>query len=138
MSKKDRILRALAIAVTLVAIFIIGITISVLLWRLPSPWGVVSNIGFVFLVLVAMVYLDLGKNEKKMTKYYFISYVFCDGDTKGYGHCLMSADSPTLKVILKEIQRHHGFKTLLTILCLKDLSKEEYEMLKGGSEHGED
>lgn len=132
MSKKDRILGALAIVVTLVAIFGILLTIDILLWRLPSPWDVVTNICFVFLVLVAMVYLDLGKNEKKMTKYYFISYVCCDGGPTACGHCLMSADNLTLKGILKEIQRLHGFKTLPTILCLKDLSKEEYEMLKGG------
>lgn len=67
MSKKDRILGALAIVVTLVAIFGIFLTIDILLWRLPSPWDVATNIGFGILVLVAMVYLDLGKNEKKMT-----------------------------------------------------------------------
>lgn len=41
----------------------------------------------------------------------------------------MAAENPTLKGIAKEIQRAHNFDDMPVILCLKDLSKEEYEML---------
>lgn len=73
-----------------------------------------------------------------MTKYYFISYIHCNGGTTTYGHCVMLVNNTDLNGILRAIQRSQDFKTLPTILCLKDLSKREYEMLKGGSEHGED
>lgn len=42
-----------------------------------------------------------------------------------------------LNGITQMIQKGNDFKTSPTILCLKDLSKKEYKMLKGGS-HGED
>lgn len=65
MSNKDRILGALAIAVTLTVAFGTGIMISKLLHLLPSPWGVVSNIVFGVLGLTAIVYIWLGKLEKE-------------------------------------------------------------------------
>lgn len=66
-----------------------------------------------------------------MTKYYFASYIHCDGSVTTYGHCMVSVNNLDLTGISREIQTANNFKTLPTILCLKDLSKEEYEMLKG-------
>lgn len=78
-----------------------------------------------------------GRKEEKMTKYYFISYIHCNGNVTTYGHCMMQVCNLDLTGIAQEIQEINNFKTLPTILCLKDLSEKEYEMLKGGS-HGED
>lgn len=69
-----------------------------------------------------------------MTKYYFVSYIYVEGARKVYGNCLIKACKLTLTEMLEEIRKVNGFKTLPTIDCLKDLSKEEYEMLKGGEE----
>ncbi len=66
-----------------------------------------------------------------MTKYYFISYICCNGNVTTYGHCIMTVTNIDLTGIVREIQNVNNFKTLPTILCLKDLSKGEYEMLKG-------
>lgn len=43
----------------------------------------------------------------------------------------MDVNNLDLTGISREIQTANNFKTLPTILCLKDLSKEEYKMLKG-------
>lgn len=67
-----------------------------------------------------------------MTKYYFISYIHCNGNVTSYGHCLMMVNNTDLTGISQELQKINNFDTLPTILCLKDLSKKEYEMLKGG------
>lgn len=72
-----------------------------------------------------------------MTKYYFISYIYCGEGITTYGDCMASVNNLDLNGITKMIQKANDFKTSPTILCLKDLSKKEYEMLKGGS-HGED
>lgn len=71
------------------------------------------------------------KEEKTMTKYYFISYIHCNGSATTYGHCIMQVNNSDLTGITREIQKINNFKTLPTIICLKDLSKKEYEMLKG-------
>lgn len=67
-----------------------------------------------------------------MTKHYFISYISCDGNATTYGHCMMQVCNLDLTGISREIQKVNNFNTLPTILCLKDLSKKEYEMLSGG------
>lgn len=69
-----------------------------------------------------------------MTKYYFISYICCNGNVTTYGHCMMTVNNLGLTDIVREIQKVNNFKFLPTILCLKDLSKKEYEMLKGDEE----
>ena len=69
-----------------------------------------------------------------MTKRYFISYICCNGNVTTYGHCLMQVCNLDLTGISQKLQERNNFKTLPTILCLKDLSKEEYEMLKGDEE----
>lgn len=69
-----------------------------------------------------------------MTKYYFISYIHCNGNATTCGHCLMTVSDTDLTGIVREIQKINNFKTLPTIICLKDLSKKEYEMLKGDEE----
>lgn len=66
-----------------------------------------------------------------MTKYYFVSYISCDGNATTYGHCMVRVCNLDLTGKIREIQKINNFKTLPTILCLKDLSKKEYEMLKG-------
>lgn len=45
---------------------------------------------------------------------------------------MMQVCNLDLTGIAQEIQKINNFKTLPTILCLKDLSKKEYEMLSGG------
>ena len=67
-----------------------------------------------------------------MTKYYFISYICYNGNVTTYGHCMMQVCNHDLTSIICKIKEVNGFKNLPTILCLKDLSKEEYEMLNGG------
>lgn len=66
-----------------------------------------------------------------MTKYYFVSYIHTNNNVTTYGHCMMTVNNLNLNGIAQEIQKINNFKTLPTILCLKDLSKEEYEMLSG-------
>lgn len=60
-----KLLASLIIAVTLAAAFGLGVMISKVLYLLPSPWGVVSNIVFGVLGLTAIIYVWLGKLEKK-------------------------------------------------------------------------
>lgn len=69
-----------------------------------------------------------------MTKHYFISYICCNGNVTIYGHCMMTVNNLDLTGITREIQKINNFKTLPTIICLKDLSEKEYEMLKGDEE----
>lgn len=68
-----------------------------------------------------------------MTKYYFISYIHCNNNDMTYGHCIMHVNNLDINGIACKIKDVSKFNHLPTILCLKDLSKEEYEMLKGGS-----
>lgn len=75
-----------------------------------------------------------GGKEGAMTKRYFISYIYCNGNATTYGHCIMRVNNSGLTSIAHTLQEISNFKTLPTILCLKDLSKEEYEMLKGNEE----
>lgn len=74
----------------------------------------------------------VGRKERAMTKYYFISYICCNGNVTTYGHCMMQVCNLDLTSIIYKIKEVNGFKNLPTILCLKDLSKKEYEMLNGG------
>ena len=60
-----KLLAALIIAVMLAIAFGLGIMISKLLYLLPSPWDIISNIVLGVLGLTAGVYLWLGKLEKK-------------------------------------------------------------------------
>lgn len=60
-----KLLAALIIAVTLAVAFGIGIMINKALYLLPSPWDVISNIMFAVLGMTAIVYIWLGKLEKK-------------------------------------------------------------------------
>ena len=54
-------------------------------------------------------------------------------------HCLYKAVNEPLSEICSEIAKINDTTSdNVVITCLKDLTKEEYEMLKGGSEHGED
>lgn len=69
-----------------------------------------------------------------MTKRYFVSYIHCSGNVTIYGQCMIMVNNTTLTGIAQEIQKINNFRTLPTILCLKDLSKKEYEMLKGDEE----
>lgn len=61
----DKLLAALIIAVMLAIAFGLGIMISKLLYLLPSPWDIISNIVLGVLGLTAGVYLWLGKLEKE-------------------------------------------------------------------------
>lgn len=69
-----------------------------------------------------------------MTKHYFVSYIHCNGNVTTYGHCMITVNNDTLTGMAQEIQKTNNFKNLPTILCLKDLSKKEYEMLSGGEQ----
>ena len=60
-----KLFAALIIAVIHVIAFGVGMMISKTLFLLPSPWDVVSNIVFGVLGLTAIVYVWLGKFEKK-------------------------------------------------------------------------
>lgn len=60
-----KLLAALIIAMTLAAAFGLGIMVSKALFILPSPWGIISNIVFGVLGLTAIVYVWLGKLERK-------------------------------------------------------------------------
>lgn len=130
---KNRFLAALTIAVTLAAAFFTGIFISKLLNLLPSPWNAISSILFGIFGLTIIIYVWLGKDKKKesaITKYYFVSYIHYDESSATLGHCMMLVKTLDLNGIARMIQKTNDFKTLPTILCLKDLTKKEYEMLK--------
>ncbi len=64
-----------------------------------------------------------------MTKYYFASYmgIIGCGSTK-YGHCILTVKDRNLTEIAEMIAKEDNMLQA-TILCLKDLSKEEYKML---------
>jgi len=65
-----------------------------------------------------------------MTKCYFVSYIFQTDNGVAYAHCLFKAVDITLNGIARVIQESRGYSNVV-ILNLKDLSKREYEMLKG-------
>lgn len=65
-----------------------------------------------------------------MTKYYFVSYIFQNGNGVAYKHCLFKAVDITLNGIVKRIQECCDCSNVV-ILNLKDSSKKGYEMLKG-------
>lgn len=69
-----------------------------------------------------------------MTKYYFVSYINSNSGVATYGHCMVSVADTDLTGIAQLVQKANNFKTIPAILCLKDLSKDEYEMLKGGKD----
>ena len=66
-----------------------------------------------------------------MTKYYFVSYLMSQDATMTYGCCVMAVKNKSLKEIAAELASMNGWDKPVVITCLKDLSKKEYEMLKG-------
>ena len=66
-----------------------------------------------------------------MTKHYFVSYIHLDGATTTYGNCVVGRVDTDLTGLLQKIKDVNNFKNRPVILCLKDLSQEEYEMLRG-------
>lgn len=60
-----KLLAALIIAVTLAIAFGLGVMISRLLNSLPSPWDFISNGIFALSCLTMIVYIWLGKLERK-------------------------------------------------------------------------
>ena len=70
--------------------------------------------------------------KETMNKYYFISYIAADrGYLVTYGHCVMTVKCLTLDAIAKKIAEVNGFSNPVSIICMKDLSKKEFEMLGG-------
>ncbi len=132
---------AFIVALTTMAVCVISYALIALMDLLPSPWDFISNGLFALTGLTLIVYILIGKlkrrNEEKMTKHYFISYIHSDGATITYGNCVVGRVDTDLTGLLQKIKDVNNFKNRPVILCLKDLSEEEYEMLKGGSD-GED
>ncbi len=67
-----------------------------------------------------------------MTKHYFVAYQ--GHDKKGNlisGHTLIRATDASLNGISKYIASANDLDGDVVVTCLKDLSKKEYEMLKG-------
>lgn len=68
-----------------------------------------------------------------MTKYYFISYMCQSGARIMNRHCLYKAVDQPLYEICNDIAGiNNTTPNSVIITCLKDLTEEEYEMLKGG------
>lgn len=61
-----------------------------------------------------------------MTKYYFVSYISFDKR----GHGLITVTDQSLSDITKILATEANTENIV-ITCLKDLSKEEFNMLKG-------
>lgn len=68
--------------------------------------------------------------SKGTTKYYFISYISQTDKGVVYSSCLFKAVDITLNGIVQAIQENRGSSNV-AILSLKDLTEEEYKMLKG-------
>lgn len=67
-----------------------------------------------------------------MTKYYFVSYMCRAGAQILNRHCLYKAVNQPLNGICNDIAEINGTTSdSVVITCLKDLTKEEYEMLSG-------
>ena len=71
-----------------------------------------------------------------MTKYYFVSYMCQINSQLNFSSCLFKSHDITLDGMAEMIAESRGISDpkQVVILSLKDLSKKEYEMLKGGSE----
>ena len=65
-----------------------------------------------------------------MTKHYFVSYLSSDNGTTKRGHALVTVTNQSLSEIAKIIAKGSNTDNI-TIICLKDLSEEEFNMLKG-------
>lgn len=68
-----------------------------------------------------------------MTKYYFISYI---GTKAGLvlGFCTAKGENESIDVIGREIQKINGFEKPAMIISMKDLTKKEFEMQRGGND----
>lgn len=71
-----------------------------------------------------------------MTKYYFISYI---GTKAGlvFGCCTAKGENESIDVvdaIGREIQKINGFEKPAMIISMKDLTKKELEMQRGGND----
>lgn len=75
-----------------------------------------------------------------MTKYYFISYQCFKNNrkTEHIGSNVMKVTNFSIKDISSFLESRVGAdKGTLVLLCLKDLSKEEYDMLSGEDDETE-
>lgn len=67
-----------------------------------------------------------------MTKYYFVSYIYRDGVEIKFASCTMQVIDKTINEIIRSIARlNYVPKEDVTLFSMKDLSEEEYKMLKG-------
>lgn len=71
-----------------------------------------------------------GKTINK--RYYLVCYIGLN-NTNGWlvGHCTIEATYFSLSTLSESIQKENGLKNPATIITLKDLTKEEYNMLNG-------
>lgn len=68
-----------------------------------------------------------------MTKYYFICYI---GTKAGLvlGCCTAKIENESIDDIGREIQKINGFEKPAMIISMKDLTKKEFEILRGGND----
>lgn len=103
--------------------------------------GMQFGLGFMSAVIIVNLLDDIWEwfNQRRKAKrksidkrYYLISHIGINrtGDWV-VGHSLVDAISPSLPKFAESLQKEHGLKNPATILCLKDLTEEEYLMLSG-------
>lgn len=67
-----------------------------------------------------------------MTKYYFVSYITQNAENISHRHCIIRVKNKSLDYICNFLATVDNVSpNQITINCLKDLTEEEYEMLKG-------
>ena len=99
--------------------------------------------GFGFMAAVVIVnliddiwewFIQRRKAKKKTIdrRYYFVSYIGIN-NTGAWtvGHCTIEAANASLSTLAEKIQKEDGLKNPATIITLKDLTKEKYDMLNG-------
>ena len=64
-------------------------------------------------------------------KYYFVSYIAQVNTGAAFSHCIFKAIDITLNGMAEKIAKSRDDCKSVTILSLKDLTKDEYEMLSG-------
>lgn len=70
-----------------------------------------------------------------MTKHYFVSYITEKNGNISHRHCMIRITNKSLDCMCNYLAKSDNVSPdRIIITCLKDLSKEEYEMLKGYEE----
>lgn len=69
--------------------------------------------------------------ENDMARHYFISYTIPKTNGYAIGHTLITVEDASLAKICEKIRESNGFENPPIITFIRELDKEEFDMLDG-------